>query len=182
MASITYRDPNKLEESFSFSSCHDFNSSLPSIFFDNDESDDDESYIEIALEPTDHTNDYDEEMELRISFSSSVSHSITKPKTRKHNEFVVKTSGPSSPSTFTMGSSSSATENDQWESQMGSKTTNKASSTCRVQKTNKRRVQFPTVNSFIDMLKPGLRASSEVDDENGCPANNNPLVLVRSRY
>ncbi|CAK7343464.1 unnamed protein product [Dovyalis caffra] len=179
MANITYRDP-ELEESFSFSSCFDFNSSaFQSIF--SDESDD-ESYIEIALEPSQKNGhgdiNYwtdDEEMELRISFSSCVPfQELSTTKTSNVYEF----SSPTSSSTaFTTSSSSPSMESsDQRDGQMGSK----AASTCKVQKTIARKVQFPKANSFLNLLKPSLTVSSEAGDENGRPANNNHLGPVRS--
>ncbi|KAJ6403478.1 hypothetical protein OIU84_015394 [Salix udensis] len=191
MAGITYRD-RELEESFSFSSCYDFNSSsFQSIF--SDESDD-ESYIEIALEPSniqqknyggDIDNWSDEEMELRISFSSSVP--FQEPSTPassidQYESAATMSKSPSSSSsttTFTMNySSSPSKESGQWDTQMGSEASN---STCRIQKANKRKVQFPKVNSFLIMLNPSLTVSSEANDENGRPANNNQLELVRTR-
>ncbi|KAJ6708498.1 hypothetical protein OIU85_028734 [Salix viminalis] len=157
MADITYRD-RELEESFSFSSCYDFNSSsFQSIF--SDESDD-ESYIEIALEPSniqqksyggDIDNWSDEEMELRVSFSSSVP--FQEPSTPassidQYESAATMSKSPSSSSsttTFTMiYSSSPSKESGQWDTQMG------------------------------------LTVSSEANDENGRPANNNQLELVRS--
>lgn len=71
--SILSRD-SELEESFSFS-CYDFNTAVS--FFSEEEdcgNDDDESYIEIALDTDDHKDGkHDEEadaFELRISYSS----------------------------------------------------------------------------------------------------------------
>lgn len=180
MANITDRDP-ELEESFSFSGWYDFNSSFQSIFFDES---DDESYIEIALEPS-HKNghggiDYwaDEEMELRISFSSGVPFQelSTKKISNEHESAATMSSSPSS-TTFTMSSSSPSMESGQRDAQMGSKA---SPSTCRAQKAIKRKVQFPKVNSFLNMLKPSLTVSSEADDGNGRPATNNHLALVSS--
>ena len=182
MANITYRDP-ELEESFSFSGCYDFNSPFQSIFFDES---DDESYIEIALEPS-LKNGHggincwaDEEMELRISFSSSAPFQelSTKKISNEHESAATMPSSPSS-TTFTMSSSSPSMESGQRDAQMGSKA---SSSTCRAQKAIKKKVQFPKVNSFLNMLKPSLTVSSEADDGNGRPANNNHLELVSSRY
>ncbi|KAJ6395155.1 hypothetical protein OIU77_020421 [Salix suchowensis] len=188
MAGITYRD-RELEESFSFSSCYDFNSSsFQSIF--SDESDD-ESYIEIALDPSniqqknyggDIDNWSDEEMELRISFSSSVpfQEPSTPASSIEYESAATLSKSPSSSSssttTFTMNSSSPSKESGQWDTQMGSEASN---STCRIQKANKRKV--PKVNSFLIMLNPSLTVPSEANDENGRPANNNQLELVRTR-
>lgn len=180
MANITDRDP-ELEESFSFSGCYDFNSSFQSIFFDES---DDESYIEIALEPSQKNGhggiNYwaDEEMELRISFSSSVPFQelSTKKISNEHESAATMSSSPSS-TTFTMSSSSPSMESGQRDAQMGSKA---SPSTCRAQKAIKRKVQFPKVNSFLHMLKPSLTVSSEADDGNGRPATNNHLALVSS--
>ncbi|KAF2306580.1 hypothetical protein GH714_019581 [Hevea brasiliensis] len=84
--SIECRDP-ELEQSFSFSGCCDFKSSSSlAIFSDINQSEDDddnESYIEIVLEPSrvgfdggggsrEEEDDCDDEMELRISLSSGV--------------------------------------------------------------------------------------------------------------
>ncbi|KAJ6362741.1 hypothetical protein OIU78_003024 [Salix suchowensis] len=182
MANITCRDP-ELEESFSFCGCYDFNSPLQSIFFDES---DDESYIEIALEPSRKNGhgDFDyragEEMELRVSFSSTVPFQEVLSTTKISNECESAATMSSSPSslatTFTMSSSSPSMESDQWDAQMGSK----ASSTCRVEKAIKRKVQLPKVNRLLNMLKPSLTVSSVADDGNGRPANNNHLELVRS--
>ncbi|KAG5243201.1 suppressor protein [Salix suchowensis] len=182
MANITCRDP-ELEESFSFCDCYDFNSPLQSIFFDES---DDESYIEIALEPSRKNGhgDFDyragEEMELRVSFSSTVPFQEVLSTTKISNECESAATMSSSPSslatTFTMSSSSPSMESDQWDAQMGSK----ASSTCRVEKAIKRKVQLPKVNRLLNMLKPSLTVSSVADDGNGRPANNNHLELVRS--
>ncbi|KAJ6739763.1 hypothetical protein OIU74_004514 [Salix koriyanagi] len=149
MAGITYRD-RELEESFSFSSCYDFNSSsFQSIF--SDESDD-ESYIEIALEPSniqqkncggDIDNWSDEEMELRISFSSSVpfqepstpTSSIEYESAATLSKSPSSSSSSSSSTTFTMNSSSPSKESGQWDTQMGSEASN---STCRIQKANEK--------------------------------------------
>lgn len=182
MASIAYRD-QELEESFSFSSCYDFNSSsFQSIF--SDESDD-ESYIEIALEQKNYHGDIDdwadEEMELRISFSSSAPFQEPSSTTTsiEYEPAATMSKSPSSSSTTTtstMNPSSPSKEGDQWDAQMGSKASN---STFRIQKTIKRRAQFPKVHGFLNMLKPSLTVSSEVNDENGRPANSNHLELVR---
>ncbi|KAF9684894.1 hypothetical protein SADUNF_Sadunf04G0166100 [Salix dunnii] len=189
MAGITYRD-QELEESFSFSSCYDFNSSsFQSIFSDESE---DESYIEIALEPSniqqknydgDIDNWADEEMELRISFSSSVpfQEPSTTASSIEYESAATMSKSPSSSSsktTFTMNSSSPSKESGQWDTQMGSEASN---STCRIQKANKRKIQFPKVHSFLIMLNPILTVSSEANGENGHPANTNQLELVRTR-
>ncbi|KAI9380720.1 hypothetical protein POPTR_016G141900v4 [Populus trichocarpa] len=182
MACIAYRD-QELEESFSFSSCYDFNSSsFQSIF--SDESDD-ESYIEIALEQKNYHGDIDdwadEEMELRISFSSSVpfqepSTTTTSIENESAATMSKSPSASSTTTTFTMNSSSPSKEGDQWDTQMGSKASN---SNCRIQKTIKRKAQFPKVHGFLNMLKPSLTVSSEASDENGRPASSNHLELVR---
>jgi hypothetical protein len=185
MACIAYRD-QELEESFSFSSCYDFNSSsFQSIF--SDESDD-ESYIEIALEQKNYHGDIDdwadEEMELRISFSSIVpfqepSTTTTSIENESAATMSKSPSASSTTTTFTMNSSSPSKEGDQWDTQMGSKASN---SNCRIQKTIKRKAQFPKVHGFLNMLKPSLTVSSEASDENGRPASSNHLELVRPRY
>ncbi|XP_073261196.1 uncharacterized protein [Populus alba] len=180
----TARD-QELEESFSFSSCYDFNSSsFQSIF--SDESDD-ESYIEIALEQKNYHGDIDdwadEEMELRISFSSSAPFQEPSSTTTsiEYEPAATMSKSPSSSSTTTtstMNPSSPSKEGDQWDAQMGSKASN---STFRIQKTIKRKAQFPKVHGFLNMLKPSLTVSSEANDENGRPANSNHLELVRPR-
>ncbi|XP_012090981.1 protein MTL1 isoform X2 [Jatropha curcas] len=168
--SIECRDP-ELEESFSFSTCYDFNSSSSSlaIFSDNDD-----DYIEIALQPPDlHLNNGadDEEMELRISFSTSCVPLSDETKTTMElyestvtscKSSLSSSSSSSSSSTFTFSSSSAESQRkspEKYSKPIESKDVNRF------------------VNKFISSLKV---SASEFDVGNGRSTDTSHSELVPS--
>ncbi|XP_050213079.1 uncharacterized protein LOC126664627 isoform X2 [Mercurialis annua] len=168
--SIQFRHP-ELEESFSFTSCRDFNSSSSFSFFsDNDDGEDDggeESYIEIAFERPDRFNK-DDEMELRISFSSLSA----------ETKASLSSSNSSSLSTFTF--SSSFTESQRSREVQS---TEEAGCDFRVEKTVKGKVQFPVVNRLVNTFVSSFRLSPEVnvgDAETKSPAANHLEIIPSS--
>ncbi|KAJ9179705.1 hypothetical protein P3X46_008040 [Hevea brasiliensis] len=183
------RDP-KLEDSFSFSSCYDFNSSSSlTILSDNDQTDDDDedSFIEISLDPA-HLGDGDlgggrgvedcddDEMEHLRSFSSGV-FLPTETKTSELCESVTScTSSLSSSSSSVYTFSSSSTEEEsQRNSQVESKLCNS-----RMQKTIRSKVLFPAVNRFVNTFTSSFRESSEIDQGDGRLPDANQLDLAAS--
>ena len=95
------------EDSFSFTSCFDFNPA-PSVFSEDDDyasADDDASYIEIALDNDGDDGDDSGEFELRVSLSTSDT------KTQQNYPAAFETDHTTTPSssssTFTFSCSSS---------------------------------------------------------------------------
>lgn len=183
---IEFRDLD-LEESLSFSSCYDFNSSSSLVIFNNNNSEDDnESYIEIALEAADvsdgveNEDDCDDEMELRLSFSSSVLLPVETKAIDLYDSVTSCTSSlsSSSSSAFTLCSSSTDAEsqrNQQVESELCS---------CIMPKSIRSKVEFPAVNRFVNSFTSSFRDSSEIDlglGDSRSP-HANPLDLMAGRY
>lgn len=190
---IESRDP-ELEESFSLSSCYDFkySSSSLTIFSDNDQTDhdDDESYIEIALEPAAYLGDgdtgggnggencYDDEMELRISLSSGVFLPAETRTTEPYESVNYCTSSLSSSSSSVFTFSSSSTEA---ESQRNSQEEYKLCNSS-LQKTIKSKAQFPAIDRFVNAFTYNIGESSEIDLRDGRSQDANHLDIVAVRY
>ncbi|KAJ9185523.1 hypothetical protein P3X46_005150 [Hevea brasiliensis] len=190
--SIECRDP-ELEQSFSFSGCCDFKSSSSlAIFSDINQSEDDddnESYIEIVLEPSrvgdgggggggsrEEEDDCDDEMELRISLSSGVLLPVetkTSDLYKSVNSCASSLSSSSS-SAFTFSSSSTGAEsqrNQQVESKLCSS---------RMQKTIRSKVECPAVNRIVNTFISSFRESSEIGLGDGRPPDANRLDFLAS--